>query len=338
MESADNLNWKTTYKEYADKMLEYKEKKQELGEKFHEWEPLKFYLTVGNAKTGKENLKVSVRYLGQTVAIINVDDKGVFIDTTKQNKTNERDFLCPKNIELENAEWDSKQAKEFREYFRVQRPDRVNGKKKNEEHRLESALLTEFSKKNSIDKLFCGIQPITFAGFRFPMPTAIKSSDFIKFGGGHIDILARTTGRKITVFELKDENIQNEPIGKVLEQATAYAVFLIKLLRSDSGKEWYKILGFKGEIPKILTVRVCGAMPVKKDGSYEKFESFNLPCGNDILEYHWLYFEEENRKIKNIESSINKNKGKNKKRYSQYRRWAAIHNKRYKDYSLYCRP
>ena len=62
-----------------------------------------------------------------------------------------------------------------------------------------------------------------------------------------------------------------------------------------------------GEIPKILTVRVCGAMPVKKDGSYEKFESFNLPCGNDILEYHWLYFEEENRKIKNIESSINKN-------------------------------
>ena len=26
LESADNLSWKTTYKEYADKMLEYKEK------------------------------------------------------------------------------------------------------------------------------------------------------------------------------------------------------------------------------------------------------------------------------------------------------------------------
>jgi hypothetical protein len=71
------------------------------------------------------------------------------------------------------------------------------------------------------------------------MPTAISASDIIKFGGGHIDILARTTGRKITVIELKDENVDKEPIEKVLTQATAYSIFLLNLLRSDYGKQWY---------------------------------------------------------------------------------------------------
>lgn len=309
LEKEENIGWKNTYKEYVDKMLEYKGKKLELGAKFHEWEPLKFYLTVGNAKTGSQTLKLSVRYLGQDVATLKVNDKGVFIDTTEQNEKNAKHFLCPPNIELKNVEWTSKEAKEFREYFREQRPSRVEGKKKNEEHRLESALLTQFLKKKSVEKLLCGIQPVTFAGFRFPMPTAIKSSGDIDLGLGHIDILARTTGGKITVIELKDENVKGEPLEKVLKQATAYAVFLLKLLRSESGKDWYKLFGFSNveELDKNITIRVCSAMPVKEDGSYEEFESFTLPCGNDKLEYHWIYFQEENREIKDIKSSLNKN-------------------------------
>ena len=45
-------------------------------------------------------------------------------------------------------------------------------------------------------------------------------------------------------------------------------------------------------------------MPTKKDGACEKFETFSLPCGEDKLEYHWIYFEESDKKIKKIESSL----------------------------------
>ena len=302
LEEEENAIWKSRYKDYAEKMLNYENKKYELGKKIHEWSPLKFYLNVNEAKTGKQKLKLSVRYLGQIVADIIIDDNNIIIDTTPYDSKNKEFGDVPK---LEKVDWNSTQAKQFRKYFRMVKPKRLNINKKNEEHRLESQLLTEFLKNNSINKLLCGIQPITFAGFRLPMPTALKASKEIKFGSGHIDILARTTGHKITVIELKDENVNDEPIDKVLKQATAYAVFLIKLLRSESGKEWYKIFGFKGDIPKTLRIKVCGAMPFKDDNTYDQFESFELNCGDDILEYHWLYFKEENGEIIEIESNLN---------------------------------
>ena len=42
--------WIDRYDNYADLMLKYEENKIELGKKFREWEPLKFYLNVTNAK------------------------------------------------------------------------------------------------------------------------------------------------------------------------------------------------------------------------------------------------------------------------------------------------
>lgn len=301
-----NLGWEKQYRDYAEKMLINQDEKSELRKKIHECEPFKYYLTVGKAKNGRKNLELSVRYSGQEIADMYINERDIKIDTTKYDEKNKRDFEC--DISLKKANWNSNEAKLFREYFKINKPIRIDGKRKNEEHRIESALLTEFSKKCSNDKLLCGIQPITFAGVRLPMPTAISASDIIKFGGGHIDILARTTGRKITVIELKDENVDKEPIEKVLTQATAYSIFLLNLLRSDYGKQWYEIFGFKGDIPKTLVIRVCAAMPVKKDGSYDKFDSFEIKYKNDILEYHWLYFEEQDKEIKKINTSINKSK------------------------------
>ena len=304
--------WIDRYDNYADLMLKYEENKRELGKKFREWEPLKFYLNVTNAKKNVNSLTISVRYLGQEVANIKVDDSGVYIytDVTKTtNKNNKKNFEC--DIELNKSshiKWNSLEAKKFREHFKNR--DRNDLDKRNEEHRIESELLTEFLKASSKDKMLCGIQPVTFAGFRFSMPTAITASKEIKLGGkngssgGNIDILARTTGKKITVIELKDENKPQEDINKVLEQATAYAVFILKLLHSKSGEKWYKIFGFSGSMPKKITIRVSVAMPTKKDGACEKFETFSLPCGEDKLEYHWIYFEESDKKKKKIESSL----------------------------------
>ena len=302
--------WIDRYDKYADLMLKYEESKLQLGKKFREWEPLKFYLNVTNAKTGKNSLIVSVRYLGQEVANIKADDTGVYIytDVTKKtNTTNKNNFEC--NITLDKSlkiKWDSKEANEFRDFFRKRDRKRIDIGKRNDEHRLESLLISEFMKKSSENKTLCGIQPITFAGFRFSMPTAIKSSKNIKKGNANIDIIARTIGKKITVIELKDENKDSEPVEKVLEQATAYSIFILKLLRSKSGEKWYRLLGFssKSGLPKILTIRVCLAMPRRKNSLDDTFETFKLKCNNDVLEYHWIYFNEKDNEIKDIISSL----------------------------------
>lgn len=307
--------WKETFDKRANEILKDKEIKEELSKKFHKAEPFTYYETINAIKNASTSLKVSVRYLGQEVAEIVVlantkDNKNVTISTKKFDKNNEENFDC--KIKLDNVSWRyDKKAREFRKYFKEREKIRTDIGKGNEEHRIESLLLTEFLKTKSDDKLLCGIQPVTFASFRFPMPTAITASKSILLGGkkgscgGGIDILARTKGNKITVIELKDENKDNEPVDKVLEQATAYATFIVHLLRSASGEKWYKIFGFNGKLPQKLTIRVCLAMPVKKDGTYEKFDSFKLSCGNDILEYHWIYFEEKNSEIKKIQSSMN---------------------------------
>lgn len=110
----------------------------------------------------------------------------------------------------------------------------------------------------------------------------------------------------MAVLELKDENNPKEPIEKVLKQATAYAVFILELLHSESGKDWYKIFGFNGELntEKPITIRVCSVMPHKKNAPDDTFESFKLKCGQDYLEYHWMYFGEKDNKIIDIESSL----------------------------------
>ena len=304
----ENDNWKVTYENYADLMLKYKGKKEELSHKLREWEPLKFYLKLGDSKSGSKSLKLSVRYLGQAVAIISVKDSGVYISTKGYNSNNRDHFGC--TTELDNEEWTSPKAKEFRAYFRDNKPTRNNVKKHNDEHRIESMLLTEFLKTSSKDKLLCGIQPVTFIGYRFPMATEIKSSEIsehsnvVDIGIGHIDIFARTKDRKMVVFELKDKNEEGESVENLLQQATGYAVFLLNLLRSPFGEKWYKIFGFSGVI-KDLTIKVCSAMPHKENGESDKFEVFRLPCGKDMIEYHWLYFEEDGEKITNIDTNLN---------------------------------
>ena len=164
-------------------------------------------------------------------------------------------------------------------------------------------LISEFSKESAKDKKLCNIQPVKIEGFPFSMPTILSSSREIKSGNGHIDILTRNGG-KIVVIELKDENKPSEPITKVLQQATSYAVFVINLLRSQSGEQWYKIYGFNSKVPEQLVIRVCSAMPKKEQYEVDKFEPLKIECGQDLLEYHWLFFEEDGKEIKNIDTSL----------------------------------
>ncbi|MCL2124097.1 MAG: hypothetical protein FWH34_08385 [Desulfovibrionaceae bacterium] len=117
---------------------------------------------------------------------------------------------------------------------------------KSPEHNIESLLLTEFSKQKKEGKGVVGIQPVKYCGFRFAMATPLKASDHKKIsyigpGGGGIDILARTSvgSVRLAVIEVKDQYLPSEPPTDALKQAITYAVFILRLLRSKSGCDWW---------------------------------------------------------------------------------------------------
>ncbi len=318
----DNKKWLNYFNGYADNILKTKETKEQLSKSFRKYKPFTYHTIINDLEKYVNCLYVDVRYWGQNVAKIKVNqDKIVTISTKGYEERNKEYFGCEKK--LDNATWSGKDAREFRNIFRKFDNEPEEYKKKvrqnihntNKEHGVQDLLFSEFVKASSKDKLLCGIQPVTFADYFLAMKTPLKASSEKIFlaakdgaKGGGIDILARTSGGKLTVIEVKDENINREPLGKVLSQATAYAVSITYLLRNSiSADKWYKIFGYKRPLTKTpLTIRVCSAMPLKKDGSCEKFKSFKLNYGNDILEYHWIYFKEQDGALLNIDSDLNK--------------------------------
>lgn len=189
------------------------------------------------------------------------------LDTKKYNELNERDFDC--KVFLSKVDWKGNKAKKFRSHFKNREQVRnIETNRGNEEHRIESLLLSEFSKTK--DKALPFIKPVAIAKIRFPMPTPLSASNHkqIKYSGiygGGIDILARTgTGGRATnlcIMELKDENIKKELPKNVIKQALTYATFIRELLRSDSGQDWWKLFGFRGNIPQKLVLFATCVMP-----------------------------------------------------------------------------
>ena len=319
-ELKNNKIWLDYFNGYADDIFKTKEIKEELSKSFRKYKPFTYHTIINDLKNDVNCLHVDVRYLGQNVAKITVNQgKVVKISTKEYESKNKTYFGC--EIKLDKATWTGEDAREFRNFFRkfdneseeYKKKVRQNIQNSNKEHEIQDLLFSEFIKESSKNKLLCGIQPVTFADYFFAMKTPLKASlkEIVLAAnngasGGGIDILARTSGGKLTVIEVKDENNNKEPIEKVLSQATAYATSMIYLLRNSANSDkWYKIFGYKRFLPKSpLTIRVCSAMPLKKDGSCEKFESFKLNYGNDILEYHWIYFEEQDGSLLKIDSDL----------------------------------
>lgn len=306
----ENSEWKRRYHEYAEKLLVNNDIVKSHKRTFNEFPPLYFYLSTTNAKNAKSNLELDVRYRGQSVARLKATKNDITISTKKQDVRNLRDFDC--DIQLNDVTWRDKQVTQFRKFFRDRSYSRnKNDKNKgNEEHNLENLLLSEFSKRKSINKQILYIQPITICGIRFGMPTPIsasshKTSKYSNQYGGGIDIFARTgkgRGTYLTVIEVKDENKLGEPPKDALIQSIKYAVFIRELLRSDCGQNWYKIFGFSGEIPKKLTIRAVSAMP--DDNIDVSFAKNIYPIGDDKIECHYIYFKSDGEKLTNFQTSL----------------------------------
>ena len=106
------------------------------------------------------------------------------------------------------------------------------------------------------------IQPVKVADCPLQMPLPISASK----GNpepktGHIDILARhRSGKgkrvKLSVWELKSPKAKNNPVN----QAYIYALTLRYILRSRHGDDWYKLCGFKSNVPSELDIEAVVAV------------------------------------------------------------------------------
>ena len=300
-----NPEWKDRYTKYGEDISNNMEFISFVRRSFREWSPLYVYLNFTNAKNAKKSIKFELRFLGQTVADL-VYNKGLKLNTRKYNHNNSKYFGCI--IVLAGVDWAGSEAREFRSYFKNLK---TVSNKSNEEHRIESLLLSEFPKTRN--KALTHIQPVKIKNIRFPMPTPLSACNHktVKYSGifgGGIDILTRTgTGGPATnlcIMEVKDENIKREPPKDAVKQAVIYSTFILVLLRSSCGKLWWKLFGFSGQIPKKLVVFAACMMPSNGNNDYS-FEGMDLIVGNDVIRLHYGYFTEESNKIRQIESSLN---------------------------------
>ena len=309
----NKVEWKKRYLDYASIITENLESIKSNRRRLRESAQLKFYLNTTNAKKAKNTVCFDMRYLGQRVAEVTSSIDGITLSTKGFEDNNQRDFGC--EIKLDNVPWGEKEARAFRAYLKNREPlrNKAGNNKGNDEHRLESLLLSEFSKKSGNKKALKYIQPVMIGGFRFPMPTPISANKkelmYSGQSGGGIDILARVgigNHTRLCVIELKDENKPSEPASDVLKQAIKYAVFIRELLRSKAGMQWWELFGFGGgEIPKKLVIHaVCAMLYIENADT--SFCGHTIGMGGDEIQLQYIYFKEANNKIKGIETSLGK--------------------------------
>lgn len=284
---------------WANALVKNKDKVIKAGKEFHEWDPLRAYLSVTRAVN--PSMVFSLRYQGQEVASLAIDGKErQLIIPPKTAQTNTSDFGVSTVGEFR---WESKEARKFRKEFRTA----TDKTEKVTEHRIESEFLKQMAigASSKFKGTLKNIQPVLFASFplQFPLPLSGNTGE-PKSTRGNIDILARRgtgKGTKISIWELKKPNAT----AHAIEQAYIYAATLIKMLRSKSGETWYKkIIGFNGKLPDKLTIESVIAVSFtgekKKTDFVEKLEKFKkkneFQIGNDTIKLYVAHYRYEPNK------------------------------------------
>lgn len=275
---------------------------------FHEWEPLRVYTSVTRLKDQKRPPSFSLRFLGQEVAVIKVYKNG----TVKLNVTKDLASLNEHYFGLVdkggiNVDWNSKEATEFRNYFKlIQKQKR---KTRSPEHQVETEIIKKMKgtpSKSGIDS----IQPVVVAGcpLQFPSPitgsTGTPKFNIAPNSGGGIDILARREkGRtKLSVWELKRPGLRKDQLEKAIKQSIIYASTLRMMLRSSSGQAWYKLFGFNGCLPEKLKIEAVAAIAQKDINKFEQAKNklqpwSSLLIGNDSILPYVAYYDDQTYKV-----------------------------------------
>lgn len=302
-----NIDWINQYSDYAKNISNNYKKLQENRKTFRVPRPFECYLTLGNAEKG--NTTYDLRYLGQSVGNIYIDNNGVpklYVDA-KKNKSNEKYFAYEryflehsdnkkeKNNEIDESWKSGKKAKLFRKFFK----EEVNKQKMPHsiEHLVEMRLFQEFARKSSVNKNILGIQPIKLGSIFTHMKTALKASESKKkkasasSKGGEIDIFCRrrvsSKETRLTVIEVKDKEEKGESFNEAMNQAIAYAVFIRELIRSSCGESWMKIWGINSDIKESITINAVVAIPVDSNHIAD-FQGKDIYLGKDKIELHYM--------------------------------------------------
>ncbi|QXE92781.1 hypothetical protein KP001_09790 [Geomonas subterranea] len=285
------IKWAVQLEQAIPKITEHKKS-------FREWQPLRVYLSYTTATSSK--IPFSLRYLGQEVATLTVEDAGPSLKVSPKTAGINSDRFginfCGK------VDWAGPEAREFRRAFRELDPTRYFDKLKSEEHHIESEFLRHMEDPTSgkFHGTFKHIQPVMMAGFPFQFPLPISGhSGLPKLSNGNIDILARRGtggGTKISVWELK----RPKTTAHAIDQAYIYAVTLLKMLRTPAaGDFWYKnVIGFGCSVPKHLTIESVVAVSISNDRNRrlfeEKFRKFkeqnSLEIGGDVINLHVAHY------------------------------------------------
>ena len=289
--------WQKRYKKYIDEVNVVLANPKANYRKFRTPEQLSRYSSVSR----RDGKTYDLRYEGKSMAVVRCDkNENIYLTPNEKNLS---DIQFSERYEKGNK-WNSEYSKDLRSFFKHIN----NGNDSQPEHKLENKLLRHFTSR---DKSF-HILPVQLYNCFFQMPTPLKASDhtqlptYAKQNGGGIDILARVTPvnreneeySRLCVMEVKDQNIESESQADAMGQAVAYAVFIAKLLRSESGQAWYdffmnrKEKKERGNVPKKLHIDVVTVMP---HGDTEEFCNKDLDVDglDTTLHCHTLYFDDE---------------------------------------------
>ena len=295
--------WEALYSSYAKDMIKNKAVFAEARKKFRVYKPLHAYLTIGKAKD--KRVLFDLRYMGQSVGTISVKGDDVLLSVSDSQAKNSKTHFNYKSGSFINVDWkNSKDAKAFRAFF----TEDGRGKPRQNEHRVESALFSEIGKTKSAGKNMCNITPVSYAGTRIHMKTAISACKSGKKGmititeaGGEIDLLCRRSikaGRgesRLVVVEIKDENKKDESFDIAMKQAISYAVFICELIHSTAGSSWMELWGMQNQKKTGFTIDCAVAMPKgesKPSYSGDKIEYISEDGSKDTIELHYMELNE----------------------------------------------
>ena len=226
---------KDLFKPYEEQQKALTEKK-ELLDQFHkqvkEFDGIQFYL-VGVNQAQDNIFTIQARKDGQPIATIKIAEDKTTVTTTTYDESNKKTYNC--EIQLKDQELKTKETMQFLTYFDKEMKPKT---KIDEQAHTQAMLLSEFAKTSSYDKLLTGIQPIKYSNLYYPIPIILNPKEEQH---GYIDILTRTKVRKLTIIEPLTEDLTSE---SVLANGTSKAIFLLNLLHSEQGQQWYKIFGF----------------------------------------------------------------------------------------------
>ncbi len=301
----NNPEWKERYAKYAKAIKDNGEKYGSNSRKFQLKKPLYIYSSITKAKNDSSTSTFDMRFAGQSIGEITVNKKGlVTLKVSDQQASYAKENFDYDRAVGFSAEWHTQIASEYRSKFSIQKSTKET-KIHSQEHRIENWMLAEFAKKTRKEgKLLCNIQPVRLGGKFFQLATPLSASNhgekpkYSSQNGGGIDILARVNhtinrrDNRFAVIELKDENKPEESQAMTIQQALTYATFLACLLRSDSGNDWWHILGRSKEVPDDLIIDAVTLMPKgnSEEGSLEEIKLDEL---NVTIHPHTLYYEKD---------------------------------------------